>query len=106
MAHDEEAGRSPRWGVSAFGSAIQDGETEDDAVKRICEQADKNGNTVAVFSVEDLHAIGFGATLDEPPPGHYLLGEGNLEKEPDYAALSSLLDEHRRKNPVRKERTR
>lgn len=100
VAEDLECGREPRWGVSAFGAQQLEDESLEEVVVRICHVADKRGKTIAVLTRQDLESIGMVASPDEPPELHHLIGVDEMREQPDYAALSRLMDERRIRNPL------
>lgn len=58
-----------------------------------------SGTRIAVTTVGRLvHEYDYGVIRDEPPPGHYLVGEGDMASEPDYDRMAEALAEVTVKN--------
>lgn len=105
-AVDRDKEREERWGLSVFVVEVAPGEDQDAVVTRVCEEVPVSGRTVAVVSEATLREHGFSAVADEPPPGHYLLGNDGLATVPDTAVLESLLAAGKTRNPAFKKKER
>lgn len=95
---DLAEGRDGRYGISVFGAEVAAGESVDDALLRICKEAPCNGKKVATLWADELPD--WTAQVDQPPPHHYLLGEGDLSALPDVDSLALMWSENKRNNPA------
>lgn len=102
---DLAEGREPvTYGVSVFAIVPKTGETVQQSADRLCQQLTNvagapNGDRVAVTQARTLESKGFRLRLDEPPPGHYLVGSVEPTTMPDVEAMSAEFAT-RQKNPA------
>ena len=102
---DQISGVPERLGVSVFASPREPGESVEDTVQRICNEVRNyaSGERLAVASEQVLNNAGYALHLNEPPPGHYLVGKAVLTEMPDLEGLAKILSLDRRKNLAFKE---
>lgn len=105
FADDESRGTIPaRYGVSVIASDRTPGESIDDTVDRMCNEAaiGRRSKSIAVLTEDELREAGFDLVSDPnlKVPSHALVGEQPFAVVPRVDALASLLDGHRRKNPT------
>lgn len=97
---DLDCGRQPRFGVSVFATRVQEGADLDAAIEHLCMTAPVGGKKIATMWLEDIERLGFSVHCDEPPPMHYLVGEGDLSALPDTDKLSLAWANNRIDNPA------
>jgi hypothetical protein len=93
---DKRLGRlPPRHGLSVFGIRRNSGETEKQAVQRLCDAlvGKLGGEKISVTTVAAVAAIGLTLHDDQPPPHHYLIGTQTMQDMPDVDSISGLFDD-------------
>ncbi|WP_157931128.1 hypothetical protein [Mycobacteroides abscessus] len=96
---DVDKNRPGRYGISAFGDYVEEGETMDDVLLRVCRAVPVTG-PVAVVPASELESSGFRVEPDMPPDKHYLIGQGDFSQMPDVESLELIWAKNKAKNPA------
>ena len=97
---DQEKGKTGRYGLSLFGARVTEGEEVSATTRRICEVAECGGPRVALAWADELEAQGWTIVRDEPPPGHHLMGRGELNSAPSGEEMELVWKSWRVSNPT------